>query len=99
MSRVTAPVVLTLVTVSALVVGFGPPQTSQASRASPAPPVQQADSTALAREAQDAASHEDWDTAVRDYEKLVKASPNKAEFQSKLGMAYYSSSRPQDAVR
>src|SRR5713226_2101793 len=98
MSRVTATVVLTLLTMSVLVVGFGAPQTTQASRASSVPPVQ-ADSAALAREAQEAASHEDWDTAVRDYEKLVKASPNKAEFHAKLGMVYFSSGRPQDAIR
>ena len=72
---------------------------AQASRPGSAPAVQQAtDTAALAREAQDAVSHEDWAAAVRDYEKLVKASPNKAEFHSKLGMAYYSLGRPQDAV-
>ena len=97
MSRVTATVVLTLGTLSVLVVGFGAPQTSQASRATSAEPAKPAE-TPLAREAQDALNREDWPSAIRDYEKLVKASPNKAEFHAKLGMAYFSSGRPQDAI-
>jgi len=77
--------------------GLASPAGGQASRASSVEPAKPAE-TPLAREAQDALNREDWQSAVRDYEKLVKASPNRAEFHAKLGMAYFFSGRPQDAI-
>jgi tetratricopeptide (TPR) repeat protein len=70
----------------------------QASNANPRRPTQQAEVASLAHEAQDALSREDWESAARDYQKLVAAAPRNAEFQSKLGMAFYSSGRPLDAI-
>lgn len=60
---------------------------------------QQAEVAALAREAQSALGKDDFEGAVRAYEKLVKMVPGSAEFQAKLGIAYYSSGRPLDAAQ
>ncbi|HEX2521942.1 MAG TPA: tetratricopeptide repeat protein, partial [Terriglobia bacterium] len=53
---------------------------------------------ALAREAQTALGREDWPTAVRGYEKLVKLVPGRADFHLNLGVARYSSGKASDAV-
>ncbi len=51
------------------------------------------------RDAQDAFGKQDWPTAIREYEKLVKLSPSNADYQSRLGIARYSAGRPQDAIQ
>jgi tetratricopeptide (TPR) repeat protein len=60
---------------------------------------QQTEVAGLAREAQSALGKEDFEAAIRGYEKLVKLAPGSAEFQAKLGVAYYSSGRPGDAAQ
>lgn len=53
----------------------------------------------IARDAQEALKREDWEGAIRGFEKLVKISPSAAEYHLNLGIAHYSSGRPQDATR
>jgi tetratricopeptide (TPR) repeat protein len=60
---------------------------------------QQNQSDPLAREALVAFNRGDWEAAIRAYEKLVKLSPGVAESFLNLGVAYYSSRHPQDAVQ
>jgi tetratricopeptide (TPR) repeat protein len=55
--------------------------------------------TELAREAQNALHQGQDETAVRDYERLVQLAPAVAEYHLNLGIAYYSSDRPFDAVQ
>jgi tetratricopeptide (TPR) repeat protein len=81
---------LRLVLVSGLLAPLGFAQQS--------PPGEAAAVDALAREAQTAVSREDWPTAVRGYEKLVKLLPSRAEFHLNLGVARYSSGKANDAV-
>jgi tetratricopeptide (TPR) repeat protein len=52
----------------------------------------------LARQAQDALRQGDNEAAVRDYEKLVQLKPTVAEYHLGLGIAYYTSDRPFDAI-
>jgi len=59
---------------------------------------QQPEVERLAREAQGALAKEDFEGAIHGYEKLVKLVPGSAEFQAKLGIAYYSFGRPGDAA-
>jgi tetratricopeptide (TPR) repeat protein len=60
---------------------------------------QQPEVARIAREAQSALGKEDFEGAIRGYEKLVKMVPGSAEFQAKLGTAYYSSGRPREAAQ
>ena len=53
---------------------------------------------AIARDAQTAFSREDWSTAIRGYEKLIKLAPTRAEFQLNLGVARYFSGKANEAV-
>jgi tetratricopeptide (TPR) repeat protein len=73
--------------------------TRRPSSPSATPADQQMEVASLAREAQTALDKEDFDAAIRGYEKLVKLVPGSPEFQTKLGVAFYSSGRPQDAVQ
>jgi tetratricopeptide (TPR) repeat protein len=50
------------------------------------------------RDAQNALSREDWPAAIRGYERLVKLSPDRADFFLNLGIAYYSAGQPFEAV-
>ncbi len=52
----------------------------------------------IAQQAQRAFGKEDFEGAARLYERLVKLEPLVAEFHSKLGIAYFSSGRPGDAI-
>jgi tetratricopeptide (TPR) repeat protein len=52
----------------------------------------------LVREAQKALSREDWEAAIREYEKLVKVAPGRADFLLNLAVAYYSAGQPSQAV-
>ena len=78
--------------------GFAAQAAGHATSASSAPSAQTADTASLAREAQEAVNREDWDGAARGYEKLVKLAPRTAEYQLKLGIAYYSAGRANDAI-
>jgi len=62
-------------------------------------PAQQAEAEQLAREAQRALNEDDVEGAIRGYERLVKIRPGVAEYHLNLGIAYYSSGRPHDAVK
>lgn len=53
----------------------------------------------LARQAQDALDHGKSESAVQGYERLVKLAPGVADYHLKLGIAYYYSDRPFDAVK
>ncbi|HEV2492006.1 MAG TPA: tetratricopeptide repeat protein [Terriglobia bacterium] len=53
----------------------------------------------LARQAQKALSQGNSEAAVQDYQRLVKLAPAVADYHFKLGVAYYSSDRPFDAIR
>ena len=61
-------------------------------------PSQQAQSDPLAQEAKAALDKNDWETAIRSYEKLAKRFPTVADYSLNLGIAYYSSNRSPDAV-
>lgn len=61
-------------------------------------PAPSAEVTELARQAQKALDQGDSETAVRDYGRLVKMAPAVADYHLNLGIAYYSSDRPFDAV-
>ncbi|HYM06374.1 MAG TPA: tetratricopeptide repeat protein, partial [Terriglobales bacterium] len=50
------------------------------------------------REAQAAFTRGDWQTAIQEYEKLVRVAPRISEYHLNLGIAYYSAGRPYDAV-
>ena len=73
--------------------------TRKPSSSSAAATDQQPEVARIAREAQSALGKEDFEGAIRGYEKLVKMVPGSAEFQAKLGTAYYSSGRPRDAAQ
>jgi len=88
---------LTLI-VAVAAAGFAAQAAGQATRASSVSAAQPADTASLAREAQEAVSREDWEGAVRGYEKLVKLAPRTAEYQLKLGIAHYSAGRPNEAI-
>lgn len=60
-------------------------------------PAQQSEVDRIAREAQAALDEGNSEAAIRGYERLVKLSPGSAEFQTNLGMAYYSAGRLSDA--
>jgi tetratricopeptide (TPR) repeat protein len=60
---------------------------------------QQNDVAQLAREAHEALERGDALGAAHKYEMLVKLAPGVAEFQSNLGVAYYTGGRPQEAAR
>jgi len=60
--------------------------------------VPQTEIAQLAGQAQVALSRGDYQSAIRDYERLVKAAPAVAELHLSLGVAYYSSGRPANAV-
>ena len=63
------------------------------------PPAAQSKQAEAAREAERALSREDFEGAIRGYEKLVKMAPGVAEYHEKLGLAYYSSGRPYEAAQ
>ena len=69
--------------------------TQAGGKVSPASP----EVTGLARQAQSALHQGENETAVRDYEQLVKLAPTVADYHLNLGVAYYSSDRPFDAVQ
>jgi len=73
--------------------------TRKPSSSSAAATDQQPEVARIAGEAQSALGKEDFEGAIRGYEKLVKIVPGSAEFQAKLGTAYYSSGRPLDAAQ
>jgi tetratricopeptide (TPR) repeat protein len=50
------------------------------------------------REAQAAFARGDWQTAIQEYEKLVKTAPRISDYHLNLGIALYSAGRPYDAV-
>ena len=56
------------------------------------------DTAGIARQAEAALSQGKYESAVRDFEQLVKMEPASAEFNLKLGTAYYFDGRPRDAV-
>ena len=62
-------------------------------------PPRQAQGDPLAQEALAAFVKKDWETAIRDYEKLAKLSPSVADYHLNLGISYYSSGRPHDAIQ
>jgi tetratricopeptide (TPR) repeat protein len=74
--------------------GSGKPSSASATATDQQPEVAR-----IAREAQSALGKEDFEGAIRGYEKLVKIAPGSAEFQAKLGIAYYSAGRPRDAAQ
>ncbi len=57
------------------------------------------DISELARQAQSALNQGKHETAIRDYGRLVKLAPAVADYHLNLGIAYYSSDRPFDAVQ
>jgi len=63
------------------------------------PPPQSAEVSQLARQAQEALNRGETETAVRDYEKLVKMLPSAGNYYADLGMAYYSAGRFQNAAQ
>src|SRR5438309_789143 len=63
-----------------------------------APPAQSSEVAKLARDALEALHRGDHETAIRDYEKLVKLSPA-ADHYLNLGIAYFSSERPGEAAQ
>ena len=63
------------------------------------PPAAQSKQAEAAREAERALSREDFEGAIRGYEKLLKIAPGVAEYHEKLGLAYYSSGRPYEAAQ
>src|SRR5262245_41820430 len=70
----------------------------QASSPTAQPAGQSAEIDSLAREAREAFSRQDWQSAIRDYGKLLKRAPVRTEFLSNLGIAYYHSGQPNEAV-
>ncbi len=62
-------------------------------------PPEQPQGDPLAREALAAFINKDWEAAIRGYEKLAKLSPGIADYQLNLGIAYYSSGRPHNAIQ
>jgi tetratricopeptide (TPR) repeat protein len=71
----------------------GVPQTSGGSSSAPSAGVSE-----LARAAQKALDQGDTEAAIRDYERLVKTAPDVADYHLKLGIAYFISERPREAV-
>jgi len=65
----------------------------QGSTSAPSPEVSN-----LAQEARKALDKGDTDTAVRDYEKLVKLAPAVSDYQLNLGIAYYNARQLADAA-
>jgi len=65
---------------------------------STSPRAPSADVAELARQAQSALHRGDNETAIRDYERLVKLAPAVADYHLNLGIAYYSSDQAYDAV-
>lgn len=61
-------------------------------------PGQSQELNGLIRSATDALHKGDYAAAIPRLEKLTAMAPNVAEFQADLGMAYYSTRRPQDAI-
>lgn len=59
---------------------------------------QTSSSGALASEAKAAIARGDSASAIRDYEKLTRSSPDDADAHEGLGIAYYTAGRPADAV-
>jgi tetratricopeptide (TPR) repeat protein len=73
---------------------------AQSARSTPSsPPLQSAEVSGLARQAQNALNQGNSETAVQDYDRLVKLAPAVADYHLNLGIAYYSSDRPFDAVQ
>ena len=62
-------------------------------------PPQQAHGDPLAQEALSAFTRKDWETAIREYDKLIKLSPLVPDYHLNLGIAYYSAGRPHDAIQ
>src|SRR5262245_15307953 len=60
---------------------------------------QQSQSDLAAREALAAFNRGDWEAAANGYDKLARLSPGVAAYHLNLGIAYYSSGRPHDAVQ
>jgi tetratricopeptide (TPR) repeat protein len=88
---------LMLLAVAVLLVTAQSVATQGARQTSPKPS-EQSPIAPLQREAQQAIKQGDWESAIRAYEKLVKAAPGMAESYLNLGTAYYSAGRPHDAV-
>ncbi len=92
-------VFLTLLVASIASEGFSAQGTGRASSSSALPPSRHTEIDQLARQSQQALSHDHAEGAIRGYEKLVKIAPGVAEYHSNLGIAYFSSGRPYDAVQ
>lgn len=60
---------------------------------------QQSEVDEIAKTARGAYDKEDWEDAIRGYEKLVKLAANIAEYHLNLGIARYSAGRCRDAVQ
>jgi len=58
-----------------------------------------AEVTELARQGQNALNQGDSEAAIQNYDRLVKLAPAVADYHLDLGIAYYSSDRPFDAVQ
>ncbi|MGH9435124.1 MAG: tetratricopeptide repeat protein [Terriglobia bacterium] len=66
--------------------------------AAPAFGAQAASFSQLETQAHNAVARGDSPTAIRDYEQLVRRSPRNPAFQEGLGIAFYTSGKPSDAV-
>ena len=79
--------------------GFGAQATRKAAPSRSNAALPQNEIGQIAQAARAAYNKQDWEAAISGYEKLVKSAPSVAEYHLHLGIAYYSTGRPHDAVQ